>query len=76
MPQHTTTTGLAEDSVVRVRHRTHFHRVLADAYIHELGESDSQVGAPFRTAGPARYGGENIMPPGAWGNGLLLALRL
>jgi len=23
----------------------HVHRVLADAYIHELGENDSQVGA-------------------------------
>jgi hypothetical protein len=52
MPQHTTTTGLAEDSVVRVRHRTHFHRVLADAYIHELGESDSQVGVPLEPRAP------------------------
>ena len=39
----------------------HVHRVLADAYIHELGENDSQVGARYRTVDPARYASENIM---------------
>jgi hypothetical protein len=34
------------------RHRTHVHRVLADAYIHELGENDSQVGARVKIDGP------------------------
>src|SRR5262245_36020648 len=50
----------SRDSIVRGGHRTHLHRVLADAYIRELGESESQVGARLETMDPAGYEAEDI----------------
>jgi hypothetical protein len=35
--------------------------VLADAYIHELGEDETQVGIQIKTVNPARYGAEDTM---------------